>query len=171
MGQLRNKCVLEVPDSFNWTSWVHNSSNWFHVNGEPELCGNASGARWADRNRPCSHWLKLLCDKSIWQCKISNLFDKFCKYLISNFFAKNCILWKTQVQTFIMYIKIYIVSRNEIWNVRSCPHGFVCLGSIGGNPNYGFTSFDNLLWSMLTTFQLITLDYWEDVYNMVRISQ
>ena len=30
MGQLRNKCVLEVPDSFNWTSWVHNSSNWFH---------------------------------------------------------------------------------------------------------------------------------------------
>lgn len=55
MGQLRNKCVLEVPDSFNWTSWVHNSSNWFHVNGEPELCGNASGARWADSNRPCSH--------------------------------------------------------------------------------------------------------------------
>ena len=52
---------------------------------------------------------------------------------------------------------------------RSCPHGFVCLHSIGENPNYGFTSFDNLLWSMLTTFQLITLDYWEDVYNMVII--
>ena len=50
---------------------------------------------------------------------------------------------------------------------RSCPHGFVCLGSIGENPNYGFTSFDNLLWAMLTTFQLITLDYWENVYNMV----
>ncbi len=50
---------------------------------------------------------------------------------------------------------------------RSCPHGYTCLGSIGGNPNYGFTSFDNLLWSMLTTFQLITLDYWENVYNMV----
>ena len=50
---------------------------------------------------------------------------------------------------------------------RSCPHGFLCLGSIGENPNYGFTSFDNLLWSMLTTFQLITLDYWENVYNMV----
>ena len=50
---------------------------------------------------------------------------------------------------------------------RSCPHGFVCLGSIGENPNFGFTSFDNLLWAMLTTFQLITLDYWENVYNMV----
>lgn len=24
------------------------------------------------------------------------------------------------------------------------------------------------MWSMLTTFQLITLDYWENVYNMVR---
>lgn len=23
------------------------------------------------------------------------------------------------------------------------------------------------MWSMLTTFQLITLDYWENVYNMV----
>jgi len=94
MGQLRNKCIMEVPLSTNWSNWVTNSSNWFYVNGEPELCGNASGA-------------------------------------------------------------------------RSCPHGFVCLGSIGENPNYGFTSFDNLLWSMLTTFQLITLDYWEDVYNMV----
>jgi hypothetical protein len=50
---------------------------------------------------------------------------------------------------------------------RSCPHGYLCLHSIGENPNYGFTSFDNLLWSMLTTFQLITLDYWENVYNMV----
>merc|ERR1719410_1538839 len=96
MGQLRNKCVLELPSeaATNWTVWVTNSSHWFYVNGEPELCGNASGA-------------------------------------------------------------------------RSCPHGFVCLDSIGENPNFGFTSFDNLLWSMLTTFQLITLDYWENVYNMV----
>ena len=50
---------------------------------------------------------------------------------------------------------------------RPCPTGFVCLPHVGDNPNYGFTSFDNLLWSMLTTFQLITLDYWENVYNMV----
>ena len=45
MGQLRNKCVLEVPTATNWTNWVSNSSHWFYVNGEPELCGNASGAR------------------------------------------------------------------------------------------------------------------------------
>ena len=50
---------------------------------------------------------------------------------------------------------------------RSCPDGFVCLPNIGDNPNFGYTSFDNLLWAMLTTFQLITLDFWENVYNMV----
>ncbi|XP_069952199.1 sodium channel protein para-like isoform X2 [Cherax quadricarinatus] len=50
---------------------------------------------------------------------------------------------------------------------RVCPTGFGCLPDVGDNPNYGFTNFDNFLWSMLTTFQLITLDYWEDVYNKV----
>lgn len=46
--------------------------------------------------------------------------------------------------------------------------GYTCL-CIGNNPNHGYTSFDNFMWSMLTTFQLITLDYWENVYNMVRM--
>ncbi|KAL1502277.1 hypothetical protein ABEB36_007443 [Hypothenemus hampei] len=49
---------------------------------------------------------------------------------------------------------------------RHCPLTHTCL-SVGENPNHGYTSFDNFLWSMLTTFQLITLDYWENVYNMV----
>ncbi|XP_046399749.1 sodium channel protein 60E-like isoform X2 [Ischnura elegans] len=49
---------------------------------------------------------------------------------------------------------------------RHCPNDTVCL-CVGENPNHGYTSFDNFLWSMLTTFQLITLDYWENVYNMV----
>lgn len=48
-----------------------------------------------------------------------------------------------------------------------CVAGHTCL-CIGENPNHGYTSFDNFMWSMLTTFQLITLDYWENVYNMVR---
>ncbi|KAG8310964.1 Sodium channel protein 60E [Homalodisca vitripennis] len=46
-----------------------------------------------------------------------------------------------------------------------CPQALV-----GENPNHGYTNFDNFLWSMLTTFQLITLDYWENVYNMVLAS-
>ncbi|XP_050539645.1 sodium channel protein 60E-like isoform X2 [Daktulosphaira vitifoliae] len=54
----------------------------------------------------------------------------------------------------------------NVTGARHCPSGYVCIG-IGPNPNYGFTNFDNFLWSMLTTFQLITLDYWENVYNIV----
>ena len=45
MGQLRNKCVLNVPETVNWTSWKEDESNWFMKEGVPELCGNASGAR------------------------------------------------------------------------------------------------------------------------------
>ncbi|XP_030766868.1 sodium channel protein 60E [Sitophilus oryzae] len=52
---------------------------------------------------------------------------------------------------------------------RHCPATHTCL-CVGENPNHGYTSFDNFLWSMLTTFQLITLDYWENVYNMVLAS-
>lgn len=51
---------------------------------------------------------------------------------------------------------------------RHCPLTHTCL-CVGENPNHGYTSFDNFLWSMLTTFQLITLDYWENVYNMVGV--
>ncbi|KZC09354.1 Sodium channel protein 60E, partial [Dufourea novaeangliae] len=49
---------------------------------------------------------------------------------------------------------------------RHCNESYICL-CVGPNPNHGYTNFDNFLWSMLTTFQLITLDYWEDVYNKV----
>uniref|UniRef100_A0A336LX33 Multifunctional fusion protein n=1 Tax=Culicoides sonorensis TaxID=179676 RepID=A0A336LX33_CULSO len=100
MGELRNKCVLNLPNdivnvSYNeWFSWANNSEHWiFNENAEPTLCGNVTGA-------------------------------------------------------------------------RHCPEGYTCL-CIGENPNHGYTNFDNFMWSMLTTFQLITLDYWENVYNMV----
>lgn len=47
---------------------------------------------------------------------------------------------------------------------------YTCLPDIGRNPNgaYGYTSFDNFGWAMLTCFQIFTLDYWENVYNLVR---
>jgi hypothetical protein len=54
----------------------------------------------------------------------------------------------------------------NVTGARHCPPDYLCL-QVGDNPNHGYTSFDNFLWSMLTTFQLITLDYWENVYNMV----
>nr|XP_026495463.1 sodium channel protein 60E isoform X2 [Vanessa tameamea] len=54
----------------------------------------------------------------------------------------------------------------NLTGARHCPSQYTCL-CVGPNPNHGYTNFDNFLWSMLTTFQLITLDYWENVYNMV----
>ncbi|GFT33584.1 sodium channel protein 1 brain [Trichonephila clavipes] len=50
---------------------------------------------------------------------------------------------------------------------RRCPEGYVCLPGIGENPNFGYTNFDSYGWALLTTFQLITLDFWEDVYNKI----
>ena len=60
MGQLRNKCVVEMgrfdgqesgntaaATGLNWTEWILDEEHWF-INpdrGQPELCGNASGAR------------------------------------------------------------------------------------------------------------------------------
>lgn len=49
MGQLRNKCVLEMSpgesETGNWTEWILDSDHWFYNSRGPELCGNASGAR------------------------------------------------------------------------------------------------------------------------------
>ena len=59
MGQLRNKCVVEMGHldgqesetsvaGLNWTEWILDEQHWF-INpdrGQPELCGNASGARY-----------------------------------------------------------------------------------------------------------------------------
>ncbi|XP_054277860.1 sodium channel protein 60E-like [Macrosteles quadrilineatus] len=57
----------------------------------------------------------------------------------------------------------------NVTGARHCPFNYTCI-RVGENPNHGYTNFDNFLWSMLTTFQLITLDYWENVYNMVLAS-
>ncbi|KAL4228300.1 hypothetical protein ACF0H5_013731 [Mactra antiquata] len=50
---------------------------------------------------------------------------------------------------------------------QKCPTSYVCLPDIGENPNWGYTNFDHFGWAMLTSFQLMTLDFWEDTYNKV----
>ena len=47
-----------------------------------------------------------------------------------------------------------------------CPVNYTCV-STGENPNYGYTNFDNFAWSLLTAFQLVTMDFWENVFNYV----
>lgn len=49
-----------------------------------------------------------------------------------------------------------------------CPANYTCL-SVGDNPNHGYTNFDNFAWSLVTAFQLITMDFWENVFNYVSI--
>ncbi|XP_062813886.1 sodium channel protein type 5 subunit alpha isoform X1 [Anolis carolinensis] len=46
----------------------------------------------------------------------------------------------------------------------SCPRHSVCL-KVGGNPDYGFTSFDTFGWAFLSLFRLMTQDYWERLYQ------
>ncbi|XP_070542290.1 sodium channel protein 1 brain-like isoform X2 [Ptychodera flava] len=60
---------------------------------------------------------------------------------------------------------------SNISGAGPCPQNTTCLKGVGGNPNYGYTNFDHFGWAMLTSFQLITLDFWEDVYNHVLRSQ
>ena len=38
---------------------------------------------------------------------------------------------------------------------------------VGENPNFGYTSFDNYMFSMLSSFRLLTQDFWENLYILV----
>lgn len=38
----------------------------------------------------------------------------------------------------------------------------------GRNPNYGYTSFDSFGWAFLTLFRLMTQDFWENLYMLVK---
>src|SRR5882757_1566552 len=50
---------------------------------------------------------------------------------------------------------------------RQCPPGHVCLAGFGANPNHGYTNFDTFGWALLSSFRLMTQDYWESLYQMV----
>lgn len=49
-----------------------------------------------------------------------------------------------------------------------CKPGYTCLQGYGDNPNYGYTSFDTFGWAFLSAFRLMTQDYWENLYQLVR---
>ena len=52
---------------------------------------------------------------------------------------------------------------------RSCPVNYTCLADAGPNPDYGYTNFDHMGWSLVMSFQLLTMDFWENIYNKVGI--
>jgi voltage-gated sodium channel type II alpha len=51
-----------------------------------------------------------------------------------------------------------------------CKPGYTCLQGYGENPNYGYTSFDTFGWAFLSAFRLMTQDYWENLYQLVTIT-
>ena len=53
------------------------------------------------------------------------------------------------------------------FSFRSCPDNYTCVADVGPNPDHGFTSFDNIGWALLMAFQILTMDYWENLYNKV----
>uniref|UniRef100_A0A8C8D7U9 Sodium channel protein n=1 Tax=Oncorhynchus tshawytscha TaxID=74940 RepID=A0A8C8D7U9_ONCTS len=46
-----------------------------------------------------------------------------------------------------------------------CPEGYTCMKA-GGNPNYGYTSYDNFGWAYLALIQLMTQDFWENLLQL-----
>lgn len=37
----------------------------------------------------------------------------------------------------------------------------------GENPDHGYTTFDNIGWSLVMALQILTMDYWENLYDKV----
>ncbi|EDV26563.1 uncharacterized protein TRIADDRAFT_54699 [Trichoplax adhaerens] len=63
----------------------------------------------------------------------------------------------------------YIICGNSS-TARSCSKyspNHVCYEGALPNPNDGYTSFDNFPISLLNSFQLVTMDFWEDPYNKI----
>eukprot|EP00240_Pyramimonas_obovata_P000215 CAMPEP_0118927358 /NCGR_PEP_ID=MMETSP1169-20130426/4846_1 /TAXON_ID=36882 /ORGANISM="Pyramimonas obovata, Strain CCMP722" /LENGTH=1618 /DNA_ID=CAMNT_0006869105 /DNA_START=431 /DNA_END=5287 /DNA_ORIENTATION=+ len=50
---------------------------------------------------------------------------------------------------------------NGLWPGHLCQEGMTCVDV--ENPNFGFTSFDTLLWALLLVFQCVTLEGWTDI--------
>ncbi|XP_074632379.1 sodium channel protein 1 brain-like isoform X4 [Acropora palmata] len=49
----------------------------------------------------------------------------------------------------------------------SCPSNYTCLANAGPNPDHGYTTFDNIGWSLVMALQILTMDYWENLYDKI----
>lgn len=48
-----------------------------------------------------------------------------------------------------------------------CPDTYVCIQGKASNPDFGYTNFDSIFYSLLSTFRLITRDFWEDLLQLI----
>ncbi|XP_031560094.1 sodium channel protein 1 brain-like isoform X2 [Actinia tenebrosa] len=49
----------------------------------------------------------------------------------------------------------------------NCPVNYTCLPDTGPNPISKFISYEHFGWALLTSVQLVTMDFWESIYNSV----
>ncbi|XP_078349240.1 sodium channel protein 1 brain-like [Oculina patagonica] len=49
----------------------------------------------------------------------------------------------------------------------SCPSNYTCMPNAGPNPDHGYTTFDNIGWSLVMALQILTMDYWENLYDKI----
>nr|XP_042894950.1 sodium channel protein para isoform X2 [Parasteatoda tepidariorum] len=54
-------------------------------------------------------------------------------------------------------------------NAGLCPPNYTCLQGFGMNPNYGYTNFDTFGSALLSSFRLMTQDFWENLYQCILI--
>ena len=59
------------------------------------------------------------------------------------------------------------MSLRSLTLLRTCPTNYTCLPDAGPNPDFGYTNFDHMGWSLVMSFQLLTMDFWENIYNKV----
>lgn len=109
------------------------------------------------------------------------LFSIFGLHLFAGVLRQKCIMepgggWESgeQYNTWVNNESHWLEDRqcgNNTW-ARACPPETVCInvGDWRTNPNFGYTNFDHFGWSSLAVFQLITMDFWEDVYDRVLMS-
>ncbi|RWS15856.1 Sodium channel protein para-like protein, partial [Dinothrombium tinctorium] len=89
---------------------------------------------------------------------------------LRNICAKRAPLSFSNIQWFLWYSnRMNWISEQRCSNYSfglSC-HGeeSICMVDFGENPDNGYTNFDTLGWSMISTIRIMTLDYWESVYN------
>lgn len=71
-----------------------------------------------------------------------------------------------------------VITRTSNWwmtliddrHLRKCNSTFRCIQTSTGNPNMGFSNYDTLMLSMLSTFRLLCQDWWDNMYVTVTLA-
>ena len=150
MGVLLQKCVENGPSNMTdaeWYDWVQSEEHLMDGEEDTVLCGNSTGAGWVT-------------------------FDSLLTFYRTHFHFDLKEIFRPSTVTKLLVLVTagrltsFIRDANaDLFSI--CDENYTCLPDIGENPSYGYTSYDNMGLALLTSFQLLTLDFWENTYNMI----